>query len=162
MPRLPHGARVPLSPAQARIWFFTQMYPSSTEYNVFDTVLLDAMPSEDQLMAALRTLIERHDGLRLRIFQDGGVPVQEDIGPYEPEVAWHDLSGLPQEEAEAEARDIANAATRELLRPEEPPLVRFIAIRMPSGKGRIVFGFHHLIADYWSWTLLVRELAALL
>lgn len=162
IPEVPAGAQIPLTPSQARIWFFSQLYPDSTEYNMFHTVRVDSVPRRDRLVAALRTLIGRHDALRLRISQHNGIPVQQDTGPYEPEVVWHDLSDLSEGEAEARAMRIANAAARMNFRPEEPPLVRFATVKMPHGKALIIIGFHHVIADYWSWSLLRAELITLL
>jgi len=162
IPKVPDGAQIPLIPSQARIWFFSQLYPDSTEYNMFHTVGLDSVPEEARLVAALRTLISRHDALRLRISQQNGIPVQQDTGPYDPEVAWYDLSDISEGEAEARAMKIANAAARMKLRPEEPPLVRFAAVKLPHGKAMIIIGFHHVIADYWSWSLLREELISLL
>jgi amino acid adenylation domain-containing protein len=157
-----YGDPVPLDPNQARIWHFSQLFPDSAEYNAFHTMRVPSAPDEERLTAVLRTLIERHDALRLRIFQQDGVPVQEDIGPYDPEVTWHDLSGEPEAEAEQRATALVSDAAREVIRPDEPPLVRFTAIKMPSGAALLVFGFHHVIEDGWSWALLSGELADLL
>ncbi|MET8176789.1 non-ribosomal peptide synthetase [Streptomyces clavifer] len=162
IPRVPPGTRVPLTPAQRRIWFFSQLYATSNEYNVFDLVHVDRTPDEDRLRAALRTLVERHVSLRLRLFEVHGEPVQEDCGAYDPEVTWYDVSGYPEAEAEARATDIANECSREVLRPEKPPLWRFSVIRLPRGRAAFVLGFHHVIADHWSWTQLVEELTGLL
>lgn len=162
IPPAPTGATVPLTPAQARIWFFTRLYPDSTEYNVFDTVHLDTTPDDARLAGALRTLVERHDALRLRIFEVDGEPVQQDAGPYTPDVESHDLTGHSAEAADERAREIANACARRLLRPDEPPLCRFSLITLPGGHAILVMVVHHLVADHWSWSFLLRDLSALL
>ncbi|MBZ6093491.1 amino acid adenylation domain-containing protein [Streptomyces olivaceus] len=162
IPRVPPGTPVPLTPAQRRIWFFSQLYTTSNEYNVFDLVHVDRTPDEDRLRAALRVLVERHVALRLRLFEVDGEPVQEDCGAYDPEVTWYDLTGYPEDEAGRRATDIANECAREVLRPDKPPLWRFSVIRLPRGRAAFVLGFHHVIADHWSWTQLVEELTGLL
>ncbi|MER5554706.1 amino acid adenylation domain-containing protein [Streptomyces sp. NPDC002793] len=162
IPRVPPGTRVPLTPAQRRIWFFSQLYATSNEYNLFDLVYVDRAPDESRLRAALRVLVERHVALRVRMFEVDGEPVQEDCGAYDPEVVRYDLTGYPEEQAERRATDIANECSREVLRPEKPPLWRFSVIRLPRGRAAFVLGFHHVIADHWSWMQLVRELTELL
>lgn len=157
---MPPGARIPLTPPQARIWFFSQLYPDSNEYNDFDVVHLDSKPTAASLAQALTTLVDRHVALRLRFSVLDGEPVQQDHGPFVPDVAWHDLTDRP--DAAGRAREIANACAREVLRPDEPPLCRFALIALPDGGADLVLGFHHVIADDWSWSLLLAELSALL
>ncbi len=159
---VPDGARVPLTPAQARIWFSTNMFPDSSEYNAAETLSLDVSPSEERLDTALRLLIERHDALRLRFFEDNGQPVQEDSGAFDPPVVWHDLRALGPAEAALRAEEIGNASVCRLLRPDEPPLFRVLAIRLPEGRALIVLVAHHIIIDGLSAGLFLEELATLL
>ncbi len=39
-----------------------------------------------------------------------------------------------------------------------PPLIRVTLIRRPGARWRVVWSFHHLILDGWSWPLLLQEL----
>lgn len=162
VPRVPDGTAVPLTPAQARIWFFSRLYPSSIEYNLFDVLHLDRAPDPARLVEALRELVERHDAFRLRVFDRGGVPMQELVAPWVPEVTWSDLSDLEEGEAQRRAAASANEASREPLSLDALPEVRFRAVRMPGGRAMLVLGMHHVLADAWSWSIMVRELVALL
>ncbi|MEU4569773.1 amino acid adenylation domain-containing protein [Micromonospora sp. NPDC023956] len=162
IPRVAPGTPVALTAAQARIWFLARLYPASAEYNIFDTVHLRTAPEQERLAVALRTLVERHDALRVRITDTGGAPVQIDEGPFDPEVTWYDLTGLDPVEADRRAEVIANRCARELIRPDERPLFRFSAIRLPAGGAVLVMVVHHLITDNWSWTILLRELTTVL
>lgn len=159
---VPAGTRVPLSPSQARIWFFTRLFPHSAEYNVFETLRLDTAPDERQLDAALRALIARHDALRLRVLEVEGEPVQEECLDVSPIVTWHDLRAYGPEEAERRATAIGSESARMPLRCDEAPLFRVSALRMPGGAAILVFVFHHLVVDYWSTVLFLEELSALL
>lgn len=162
IPGVEPGTPVPLSPAQTAIWFGTRMHPGSPEYNLFDARAFDPMPDEDRLTAAIRTLMERHDALRLRVYDDGGFAVQEDVGILDPPVEWHDLRGLPADEAERRAEDLASEAAGTPLPTDRAPMFRVLAFLFPSGAGLLVLGFHHLILDHWSGTQLLHELGALL
>lgn len=162
IPRVPDGQRVRLTPAQAGIWFLTQLFPDSTEYNMFPTVELDYIPDDGVLRAALHTLVQRHDVFRLRIFEADGQPMMEDVGSLEPPITWYDLRDLPDDEVERQIQDIGNASARTLLRPDQPPLLRCSAVRKPGGRALLIIVSHHVICDGWSWSLLHEELSALL
>ncbi|HSR68612.1 MAG TPA: amino acid adenylation domain-containing protein [Acidobacteriota bacterium] len=159
---IPRERRIPLSSAQARIWFFARLFPDSAEYNLFETLRLPAAPGRARLEMALRTLMERHDALRLRITEEEGEPLQQDSGILEPPLQWHDLTGLSPKLAERAMKDIGDAAAGDPLPLEQPPLFRVCAILMPGGEAVLVLVFHHLIADYWSAALLLQEMASLL
>ncbi|MER7466105.1 amino acid adenylation domain-containing protein [Streptomyces sp. NPDC097981] len=156
------GTRVPLLPAQARIWYFTKRFPQSAEYNLYNTVELDRAPERDRLTAAVRTLMERHDALRLRIVEEDGVPVQEDPGPAEPPVTWHDLRDLDPDAAGRRAAEIARESAAIPLPTDRAPLFRVLAVLLPGGRASLVLGFHHVIIDHWSVTQVMDELARLL
>jgi len=156
------GTRVPLTPPQARIWFFTRLYPASSEYNVYETLTFDRGLHESELVVAVRTLMERHDALRLRFVEVDGSPMQEDCGELEPPVRWHDLRRLRSTEAEARAQEIGDHMARWPVRADSPPLFRFCALVLPGNRTLIVLVVHHLIIDYWSTMLVLKELGTLL
>lgn len=162
IPKVPQGTRVPLLPAQARIWYFTRRFPESAEYNLFDAVTLAEAPSEEQLAGAVRTLMARHDALRLRIVEVDGEPVQEDLGSTEPPVSWYDLGDLEPAAARARATALIEAAAAVPLRTDEAPMFRVLALRLPGGRAMLALGFHHVIIDHWSVGQVVQELARLL
>ncbi|MEU7114581.1 amino acid adenylation domain-containing protein [Streptomyces sp. NPDC046182] len=156
------GSRVPLLPAQARIWYFTRRFPESAEYNLFDAVTLDKAPERELLNSAVRTLTERHDALRLRIVEVDGEPLQEDCGPVEPPVSWYDLRELDQETAEARAATIVGEAAARPLPTDEAPLFRVLTLLLPDERAVLALGFHHVIIDHWSVGQVMDELTRLL
>ncbi|WP_316524236.1 non-ribosomal peptide synthetase [Kitasatospora brasiliensis] len=162
IPKAAPGTRVPLLPAQARIWYFTRRFPESAEYNLFDTVTFEKGLDRELLTASVRTLIERHDALRLRIVEVDGEPVQEDCGAVEPPVTWHDLRDLGEEEAQARANRIIEEAAEQPLPTDRAPLFRVIACDMPGDRSLLALGSHHVIIDHWSVGQLVEELTRLL
>ncbi|MFF1561652.1 amino acid adenylation domain-containing protein [Streptomyces sp. NPDC058279] len=156
------GVRVPLLPAQARIWYFTRRFPESAEYNLFDAVTLPKAPDRELLTSAARTLTERHGALRLRILEVDGEPMQEDSGPVEPPVDWHDLRYLDQEAAEARAAAIVEEAASSPLPTDRAPLFRLLALLLPDERTVLALGFHHVIIDHWSVSQVMDELHRLL
>ncbi|MFC9175762.1 amino acid adenylation domain-containing protein [Streptomyces sp. NPDC057107] len=162
IPRTAPGARVPLLPAQARIWYFTERFPDSAEYNLFDVVTFTRPLDRERLTAAVVTLTERHDALRLRIVEEDGRPVQEDGGPVAPPITWYDLSELDAEQAEARAEAVVAEAAARPLPTDRAPLFRVLALLLPGGRSALALGFHHVIIDHWSIGQVMGELAQLL
>lgn len=161
--RLQPGMRVPLSPAQARIWFVNRMYPASAEYNVLGpTLRFQVDASRERVGAALRSLMQRHDALRLRILVHGDDPLQEECTGLEPPFAWHDLSGMPLAEAHRQATELGNLAARTPFQLDQAPLFRALAIRLSAASLQIFMVAHHIIVDGWSLDILYDELHALL
>jgi amino acid adenylation domain-containing protein len=160
-PREP-GTRVPLTPAQAGIWFFTQLFPDSTEYNCFDVLSVPWSFTRAELSHAVRALVDRHDALRIRIAVEDGDAYQYDQPAVDPDVDWTDLRDVPRPEAERRAEEIANACARTPLPLGSPPLFRVSAVAMPDDEVLVVFLIHHIINDYITMALLMEELSALL
>lgn len=161
IPRVPPGTTVALTPAQARIWFFTHLYPHSAEYNVFETLTFDRAPERGHLQEALRQLAVRHDALRLVVEEAGGSAVQRDSGVTGIPLDWHDLTALAPDEADRRAQELGNAAATERIALGRPPLLRTVAAALPGGRLLLVLVLHHLIIDYWSTKQLVGELCDL-
>lgn len=162
VPQLAPGTRVPLNSSQASIWFQTQLHPTSTEYNSFHTFVHRSDLGPEQLRSATRQLLERHDALRVRVLEAAGVPVQEDVGPFEPPLAWHDMRAMPVDEAEDAALGIAVDALREWFDLCEQPPWRVTAIRLPDERTLVVLVVHHIIMDHWSWEQVLSDLVALI
>ncbi|MEV1178204.1 amino acid adenylation domain-containing protein, partial [Nonomuraea sp. NPDC049784] len=100
---------LPLSFAQQRLWFLTQMAPESTEYNVPLALRLTGPLDEVALGAALGAIVDRHEVLRTRLVPTGGVAYQvvDPPGGFGLEVV--DLSGDPEGFSRAEELVAADA-----------------------------------------------------
>src|SRR5579871_3827511 len=132
IPRLPSGTQVPLSSVQSRIWFVNRMYPDSAEYNVLGPPLnLKTHASREHVEAALRTLMERHDSLRLRVMTFGENTWQEECTGLELPLVWHDLSAMSTSEARWRAFKLGNLAARTPFKLDQAPLFRVLSVRLP-------------------------------
>ena len=72
-----------------------------------------------------------------------------------------DLSELPEEEREAEARQLAAAEAAQPFDLSMGPLLRVQLLRFAAEDHVVLFTMHHIITDGWSTGILVREVAAL-
>ncbi|MBC7303623.1 MAG: amino acid adenylation domain-containing protein, partial [Nocardia sp.] len=73
---MPRPDRIPLSPAQSRMWLLNQLDPESASYVVPLSISLDGALDVEALGAALRDVVERHEILRTTYPAHDGTPVQ--------------------------------------------------------------------------------------
>ncbi|MEV1143557.1 condensation domain-containing protein [Micromonospora sp. NPDC049799] len=160
--RVPQGTPVPLNPPQARIWFSCRQYPDTSEYSLPELRTLDRAVDLPTVRAATAELMARHDVLRVRMFERDGVPMQQDDGPVEPPVSWHDLRHLPAGEAQARATAAGNEAAQRPFPLDGPCFFQVIGFALPGDRTMLVVNFHHIVIDGLSRAMVVAELDALL
>lgn len=162
---IPHAGTVrdiPLLPNQAGVWFQSRIFPDSPAYNQIGTLRLPACPSEEAVQDALRALMQRHDALRLRIYEKDGEPLQEVCEDVPCPVRWLDARALSPGDAEARIEVIGNSCYRAPFDLETAPLFRMDVVRMPGGGAVAFMVFHHIAVDGYSLETLYGELLKLL
>ena len=155
-PRLvpvPRPERIPLSPAQQRLWILNRFAEHAAAYNMPLAVQLDGNLDIDVLRAGLRDVLERHESLRTSF---------PDLGEG-PEQLVHPLSEVP---LALEPVEVAGDGVRELaaefvtrpfdLRAELPFRVGLYAVDTDCHV--LVLVLHHICGDGWSVAPLVRDL----
>ncbi|MGW0144959.1 non-ribosomal peptide synthetase [Streptomyces sp. NPDC003333] len=162
IPPVPQGTPVPLNPPQARIWFSCRQYPDTSEYSLPEMRTVDRALDLPALRAVAAELMNRHYALRVRMFELDGVPMQQDDGPIEPPVTWHDLRHLPADEAQARATAAGNEAARRPFALDGPCFFQIIGFALPGDRTMLALNFHHIVIDGLSRAMVVAELDALL
>ncbi len=153
--------RLPLSFAQQRLWFLSELEPSSSFYNMPAAVRLVGHLEPDVLRRALNEIIRRHESLRTSFPAEGGQPRQEIAPALELELAVHDLCEMPVPEREAEGLRLATEEARHPFDLARGPLFRAGLVRLQEDEHILLLTMHHIISDGWSMSVLVREVAAL-
>src|ERR1019366_9866584 len=72
--RVARDGELPLSFAEARLWFLDQLEPGTATYNVPQTLSLKGALNLDALHSALSALVARHESLRTRFVAVDGEP----------------------------------------------------------------------------------------
>ncbi len=139
------------------LWLLDRLAPRSTAYHLPSISRLHGPVSVAALRAAFQALVDRHEALRTGFPREGGEPVRRVLPRVEAPFAVHEAAAWSAAELAARVED-------EALRPfdvERGPLVR-TALFLTGSEPLLVVVFHHLVADFWSLSVLARELAALL
>ncbi|MGK5739882.1 amino acid adenylation domain-containing protein [Micromonospora sp. URMC 103] len=147
-----------LSPPQRRLWFVDQLAPSSAPYNIAVAHRLHGTLDVGALGAALRAVVERHDVLRWRIPQTGGVPYAVREEPTDVAVPVVDLTGGADPEAELSAMLAAGAGHAFDLATGPPWQVT--VYRLGAAEHVLAITLHHAVFDGWSEAVLYDDLAA--
>ncbi|WP_231990030.1 condensation domain-containing protein, partial [Mycobacterium sp. 852002-51971_SCH5477799-a] len=149
-------AVVPLSFAQARLWFLDQLQGPSPIYNMAVALRLSGRLDAEALGAALADVVGRHESLRTLFVAVDGVPQQVIVPVGRVDFGWQvvDAVGWPDDRLEA-AVGAAARYTFDLA--GEIPL-RARLFRVAEDEHVLVAAVHHIAADGWSVAPLVRDL----
>ncbi|HEX6290022.1 MAG TPA: MupA/Atu3671 family FMN-dependent luciferase-like monooxygenase, partial [Herpetosiphonaceae bacterium] len=162
--RLPPIARVardgplPLSFAQERLWFVEQLDTTTSPYTMSTVLRLRGALDVAALEQSFNLLIQRHETLRTTFVVDESGPVQV-ISPARSLPLR--LIDLPYDSAPSELERSITAELRAPFNLATGPLLRLTLLRQAPREHILVLALHHLIADGWSITVFVRELATL-
>ena len=150
-------AVVPLSFAQSRLWFIDQLQGPSPVYNMATALRLRGRLDADALGAALADVVERHESLRTVFAAPEGIPQQLVVPAAAADFGWQIidasgwLAGRLGEAIEAITRHRFDLAA------EMPLQVRLYSVG--DDEHLLVGVVHHIAADGWSLTPLVRDLS---
>ena len=152
--------RLPLSFAQQRLWFLTQLQPESPFYNVPLAFHLSGPLDETALARALETIVARHESLRTVFDEVDDEPVQR-ILPTQPlSLNSIDLTNSSGDSTE-EARKLLRAEAERHFDFKQGPLFRTTLIRVNETEHILLLCAHHIVSDGWSAAILLRELGVL-
>jgi amino acid adenylation domain-containing protein len=149
-------AVVPLSFAQNRLWFLEQLHGPSPIYNLAVALRLSGRLDAEALGAALADVVGRHEGLRTLFPAVDGIPQQLVVPVEWVDFGWDvvDASGWPASRLE----DAVGAAARHSFDLTAEIPLRAQLFRVADDEHVLVAVAHHIAADGWSITPLVRDL----
>jgi amino acid adenylation domain-containing protein/thioester reductase-like protein len=147
---------VPLSFAQNRLWFIEQLQGPSPVYNMAVALRLRGELDIEALGAALKDVVGRHESLRTLFVAPEGIPQQVVIPVEEIDFGWQiiDATGWS---AGRLSDAIGAAASHTFDLATEIPL-RATLFNISVDEHVLVGVVHHIAADGWSTTPLVRDL----
>lgn len=139
-----------LSPLQEGMLYHKMTQEDGTEYvlqHIFN--ISDALHG-DIMQQSLTLLSLKYDVLRTVFFyRKSRQPLQVVLKTRNIEYLEHHLTSLTPEAAEKEADRLGKEDVQRGFDLEKDSLFRLTVVRMPGGKGRMFFTFHHIIVDGW-------------
>ena len=151
---------LPLSFAQQRLWFLSQMDGVNRVYHVPMALRLTGDLDGGALRRALDRLVARHEALRTSFSSADGEPVQhiasEDRGF---DLREHDLR--QRGDAAAELKRLMVEEANSAFDLQSGPLIRGRLVRVGEREHVLLITLHHIVSDDWSMDVLTRELSVL-
>ncbi|MGW1738266.1 condensation domain-containing protein [Nocardia sp. NPDC001965] len=149
-PSVRDPARV--SYGQQRLWFMQRLEPGSTTYTVPVAARVRGELDLTVLQRALDLVVERHDGLRTRFADTGGIPEQIVADEFRVELRIEKITAS----AVADFVDRVAAVPFDLT---TLPLCRVFVAGIGAADHLIVLTAHHAVTDGRSIDLLFRDLS---
>lgn len=143
----------PLSCAQQRLWFLSQLHPHNCAYNVPFGLCIKGSLDIAALHRSLAYLVHRHEALRTIFREIDTVPHQIVSPGAAVSMDLEELGAGPQSLEEVRLREAETPFDL-----EKGPLIRFRLLRIAVQEHVLLITLHHIVSDGWSAGVLVREL----
>jgi amino acid adenylation domain-containing protein len=146
-----------LSQGQRALWFLHHLAPVGGAYNIAAAARVRTPLDAAALERAFQALVDRHAALRTAFPSISGEPCRQVAGEQGFALVTEDATGWSPERLRARLAE-------EAWRPfdlERGPLLRVTLFTGDPDGPLILLVIHHIVADFWSLAVLMRELPAL-
>ncbi|MER7484432.1 amino acid adenylation domain-containing protein [Streptomyces sp. NPDC126497] len=154
---------LPMTPTQEGLLFHARYAGGDLDvYTVQIAMETEGPLDVERFRRACDALLRRHPVLRAAFLQRrSGEPVQAVAEHVRMPWQVHDLTGLDGPEQDARRAALLAADRHRRFDPAVPPLMRCTVLALAGDRHELVLSTHHLLADGWSTSLLLRDLLAL-
>ena len=160
---VPAASTYPLSFAQRRLWLLQTSRPDQVNYNMVGAFILEGSLDANALKSAFAALVARHEVLRTRFVLRRGEPrqiVDAAADGFALQIDEHAATAaeaaLIEQTLAAELHHVFDLASW--------PLLRARLVRLPANgheRTLLALNMHHIVADGWSVTVMLRDLQTL-
>ncbi len=150
----------PLSGMQQPLWLYEQLEPGTSIYNNPLRLRIRGPLDRGRLERAIAAVVARHDALRTAFVERDGQPIQRVSPTVAVALPVTDLSPKPAEERARALRELEASVARRPFDLANPPLVRFVLVRLTDAEHVLLVVSHQLVCDGWSIAVLLNEMTA--
>ncbi|WP_432409016.1 amino acid adenylation domain-containing protein [Wukongibacter sp. M2B1] len=147
----------PLTHPQKRIWYIEKIYPGTSVNNIGGTVRAEGDIDYEALERAIYQFVEDNDGVRTRLKEVDGQPLQY-IGQLDRHyVDFVDFSIKANPEVA-----FSNWVLEQSRKPfvmEDSPLFYFAIFKIREKNNGYYVKFHHMVCDGWSIKLMTEQIS---
>ncbi|MGB7874916.1 MAG: condensation domain-containing protein, partial [Anaerolineales bacterium] len=147
----------PLSYGQQALWFLHQLLPEEISFNVAGAIRILGKLDIQAFEGAFNLLVARHESLRSTFHVVNGEPVQRTHTSMDGFFRIEDASNWNDDE-------LRKKLAREAHLPfdlENGPVLRALLLeRKEQSEHILLLSMDHIVTDFWSMTVLARELLA--
>ncbi len=152
---------IPLSFAQQRLWFLSQLEGASATYNMPIALRLQGTLNYAALEQCFAEIVARHEVLRTNFAQTDGEGIQVIQPHLSIPITVVDLTQEAESSSPALIAHYMQAAAQTCFDLETGALLHFKLLRLSEQEHILLLTIHHIISDAWSLGLFVREIMAL-
>src|SRR5579871_1502140 len=143
------------------LWIADAMSPGNAAHNYPLAMRIRGPLNQEALARGLQEIMRRHRVLRSAFRIENGKPAQL-IMPVQPlSMPLLDLTGFPEDVREAKAQEAVFEDARGPFDLTRGPMLRILLIRLQPEDHILLLTTHHVVCDYWSTRILIRDLFAL-
>jgi len=157
LPDPPPVREYALSPGQEAMWVLHNRMPLSPAYNIASAIRIRSTLEVPLFKSSLQTIVDRHSALRTTFSQNGGSVVQCVHTGLPLTFEWIDASDWN----ESLLNDRLSAESQKPFDLGRGPLFRVHVFSRGVRDHIVLIVVHHIIADFWSMTIIFRELVQL-
>jgi hypothetical protein len=146
----------PMSFAQRRLWFLSQLEPENASYNTAIAVRMKGVLDRQAVASSFNDIVRRHEVLRTTFASLDGDLVQMIAVEREVDLMVVTLAASDDR--------VQRAIAEEAQRPfdlSRGPLIRLCLLQRHDEEHVLVVTLHHIVCDGWSAQILAREFASL-
>ncbi|WKZ47158.1 MAG: amino acid adenylation domain-containing protein [Anaerolineales bacterium] len=147
----------PLSVGQQALWFLHQLMPDELSFNVAGALRIRGELNIPALQSAFDQLVARHESLRSTFHAVNGEPIQRVHDSMNGIFRLADSSTLDDDTLRDQLARDAHAS----FDLEAGPVIRAALHRTRDDSHILLLAMDHIVTDFWSMTVLARELLML-
>lgn len=143
------------------LWVRNAMSPGNAAHNYPLPMRIRGPLNPEALARSLQEILRRHSVLR-SVFRAADGQVAQLIMPVQPiNLPVLDLTGVPEDAREATIKDAVREDARRPFDLTRGPMLRAGLLRLGAEDHVLLLTTHHIVCDYWSTRILIRELFTL-